>query len=101
LDKPKQASAFRQLATKEVALLTGFLFFGLVVMPVVIYFVGQTVFGTYGGLGYGDFFGTLSTKVRNGDYVAWFLVLSPYLGWQILRLLAFAWRRTGQTQATP
>jgi hypothetical protein len=101
LDKPKQASAFRQLATKEVALLTGFLFFGLVVMPVVIYFVGQTVFGTYGGLGYGDFFGTLSTKVRNGDYVAWFLVLSPYLGWQILRLLAFAWRQTSRIQAAP
>ena len=84
-----------------MALLTGFLFLGLVVMPIVIYFVGETVFGSYDGLGYGDFFGTLSAKVRNGDYVAWFLVLSPYLGWQILRLLAFAWRRSGQTRAAP
>ena len=84
-----------------MALLTGFLFIGLVVMPVVVYFVGQTVFGTYGGQGYGDFFGTLSAKVRNGDYVAWFLVLAPYLGWQILRLLALAWRQTGQSQAAP
>ncbi len=101
MDKPKQASVFRQLATKEVALLTGLLFIGLAVMPVVVYFVGQTVFGTYGGHGYGDFFGRLSTKFRNGDYVAWFLALAPYLGWQILRLLALAWRRTGRSQAAP
>lgn len=83
----------RKIATKELALFTGFLFFGLVLMPAIIYFVGNAVFGAYGGVGYGDFFSTLSAKVRGGDLVAWFLVLSPYLGWQILRALAFAWRR--------
>lgn len=82
----------RQLARKEIALLVGFLFLGLVIMPIVIYFVGQSVFGTYGGVGYVDFFGTLSGKVRSGDLVAWFLILSPYLGWQCLRLMSFAWR---------
>jgi len=61
-------------------------------MPVVIYLVGQAVFGAYGGNGYGDFFGTLSEKVRHGDRVAWFLILSPYLGWQCVRMSAFAWR---------
>lgn len=86
----------RQLATKEIALFTGLLFLGLVIMPILIYFVGQSVFGTYGGVGYGDFFGTLSDKVRNGDIVAWFLILSPYLGWQCLRLMAFAWRISGR-----
>lgn len=84
--------AFRQLATKEVALLAGFLFFGLALMPVLIYLVGQAVFGAYGGLGYGDFYGTLSAKIRSGDWVAWFLVLSPYLGWQLFRATLFAWR---------
>ncbi len=84
------------MATKEIALLTGFLFFGLVVMPVIIFQVGQTLFGAYGGVGYGDFFATLSGKVRNGDLVAWFLILSPYLGWQCLRLIVFAWRLSGQ-----
>ena len=81
--------------------MTGFLFFGLVIMPVVIYFVGQAIFGNYGGLGYSSFFGTLSAKVRNGDYVAWFLILAPYLGWQVLRLLALAWRLSGGIRPAP
>ena len=86
----------RQLAAKELALLTGFLFLGLVVLPIATFIVGQSVFGTYAGVGYGDFFGTLSAKVRGGDIVAWFLILSPYLGWQSLRLTVFAWRIAGR-----
>ena len=86
----------KQKIRKEVALLTGLLFFGLVLMPIAIYFVGQSVFGEYGGHGYGDFFGTLSAKLRSADRVAWFLVLSPYLVWQCLRLMALAWRRAAR-----
>jgi hypothetical protein len=82
----------RQIATKEIAVLSVFLFFGLAILPILIYYVGVTVFGAYGGFGYSDFFGTLSQKVRSGDSVAWFLIISPYLGWQCLRLTAFAWR---------
>lgn len=88
----------RQVASKELALLTGLLFFGLVVLPVIIYNVGQSVFGAYGGLGYADFFGTLSAKIRGGDVFAWFLILSPYLGWQCLRLMIFAWRISGSSK---
>lgn len=91
-----QSTNFRQIATKELALLTGFLFFGLAIMPMLIYFVGDVVFGAYGGVGYSDFFGTLSQKVRGGDTVACFLVLSPYLGWQCVRLTAFLWRLAGR-----
>jgi hypothetical protein len=87
----------RQRATKELALLTSLLFLGLVIMPILIYNVGEVIFGAYGGLGYGDFFGTLSTKIRNGDIVAWFLILSPYLGWQCVRLMMFAWRITASS----
>lgn len=79
---------------KELALLSGLLFFGLVLMPIAIFAVGQSIFGAYGGHGYGDFFGTLTAKLRGGDIVAWFLVLSPYLAWQILRLTVFAWRKS-------
>lgn len=77
---------------KEAALFFGFLFLGFVVMPFAIYVVGQRLFGDYGGLGYNDFFGTLSSKIRAGDMVAWFLVLSPYLAWQMLRLTVHGWR---------
>jgi hypothetical protein len=77
---------------KEVFLITGLMFVGLVLMPFAIFWVGQSVFGEYAGAGYGDFFGSLSEKIRRGDWVAWFLVLSPYLVWQCFRLAGAAWR---------
>lgn len=84
-----------QFARKEAALFFGLLFIGFVLMPIAIYWVGQNVFGRYGGHGYGDFFGTLSARIRAGDGIAWFFVLSPYLVWQTLRLTLYAWRKTG------
>ena len=89
-------STLRRIVTKEAALLSGFLLFGLVALPIIIYKVGIVVFDVYGGAGFGDFYRTLSGKIRQGDAVAWFLVLSPYIGWQCLRLLAAAWRMTGR-----
>lgn len=70
------------------------LFVGFVLLPITIWFVGQTLFGEYGGHGFGDFFGTLSAKIRNGDRVAWFLVLSPYLAILCLRLTIWGWRKS-------
>ncbi len=96
MNKPPRAPGFRQAAARETALLTGFLFFGLAIMPIIIYQVGDAVFGTYGGVGYGDFYATLSAKIRHGDIVAWFLVLSPYLGWQVLRLAILGWKVAGR-----
>jgi hypothetical protein len=89
-------SNLRKNIRKEIGLLAGLLFFGLVLMPIAVYLVGQSIFGAYGGQGYGDFFGTLSEKIRAGDKVAWFLVLSPYLIWQCLRLTVRAWRFSGR-----
>jgi len=99
--RPRRVSdiptGWKKSIRKELFLLIGLLFFGLVLMPIGIYFIGQSLFGAYGGQGYGDFFGTLSQKIRAGDTVAWFLVLSPYLVWQCLRLTAFAWRLSGKS----
>ncbi len=92
-DKP---SVFKNVIRKEVGLLAGLLFFGLVLMPIAIYWVGQSIFGAYGGHGYSEFFGTISEKIRAGDRVAWFLVLAPYLAWQCLRLTGLAWRLLGR-----
>ena len=86
------SAALKHRAIKETALFTGLLFVGFILMPIAIYMVGQSVFGEYSGAGYGDFFSRLSEKVRNRDSVTWFLILSPYLGWQCLRGLALAWR---------
>ena len=82
---------------KEFSIFVILLFFGFVLLPICIWFVGKAVFGAYGGAGYGDFFGSLSSKIRTGDAVAWFLVLSPWIVLQILRLAAHGWRVAGKT----
>ncbi len=86
--------SLKQRARSEAVLFVGLLFVGIVILPIAIYFVGATIFGTYGGEGYGDFFGAISAKIRGGDQVAWFLVLSPYLAVLVLRLMRWAWRQT-------
>ena len=87
-------NALKQIALREIALLLGLLFLGFVLVPLAIFYVGQNFLGQFGGYGYGDFFGTLSAKIRSGDLLAWFFVLSPYLVWQTLRLTLHAWRIT-------
>jgi hypothetical protein len=99
----EQAKAFKQRAKKEIGLFLGLLFIGLVVVPFATFLVGEQFFGAYGGHGYSDFYGTISGKIRTGDVVAWFLILSPYLAWQTARLTAFGWKIAshggGQTSA--
>ena len=82
----------KQAVLRESALFLGLFFLGFVLLPISIYWVGQDVLGDFGGHGYADFFGSLSAKIRAGDAIAWFFVLSPYLAWQTLRLTMFAWR---------
>ena len=88
-DQPNSTSG---VLRREAAIFAGFLFVGLVVLPILVWFVGKAVFGAYGGAGFAEFYGTLSGKIRSGDLVAWFLVLSPWLAWLILRLTLFGWR---------
>ena len=88
--------SLQKAITREAALLLGFLFLGLIVLPVAIYVVGQAIFGDYGGGSYGHFYSALSSRIRGGDAAAWFLVLSPYLGWQTLRLIGLGWRVAGR-----
>jgi hypothetical protein len=86
----------KQIIQVEAALFLGLLLFGLVVLPTAIYVVGGKVFGEYGAPGFGGFFGDLGSRIRSGDAVAWFLVLSPYLVWQVLRLAIAAWHLAGR-----
>ena len=90
----------KDVIRKELALLAGFLFVGIVLLPFAVYFVGQAIFGDYGGQTYGQFFGDLSSRIRSGESAAWFLVLSPYLGWQTLRLIGLGWRLAGRQPGT-
>lgn len=81
---------------KEIAIFAAMLFLGLVMLPVAVWFVGNAVFGAYGGAGYGDFFGSLSIRIRSGNVAAWFLVLSPWLALQIVRLAVAGFRHAGK-----
>ncbi|NIL93519.1 MAG: hypothetical protein GTO71_03530 [Woeseiaceae bacterium] len=87
--------SFKHSVLRETALFVVLLFVGFVIAPIAIYWIGPEVLGEFGGAGYADFFGTLSARVRTGDIVAWFFILSPYLALQALRLTWFAWRITG------
>ena len=93
--KDRQTSV-RKAITREAGLFLGLLLVGLVLLPVAVYVVGQAIFGDYGGGSYGHFFSELSGRIRAADPAAWFLVLSPYLGWQTLRLIGMGWRAAGR-----
>lgn len=93
---PTLSSSLRQKITRETALFVGLFFAGFVLLPIAIWLVGDALFGDYGGGGYTGFFSQLSAKIREGDTVAWFLVLSPYLGVSLLRLMAWGWRLAGK-----
>lgn len=78
----------------ETWLFLALFLFGILVLPVAIYFVGQLVFGDYGGTGFSDFYGRLHYELRSGRPVSWYLVLSPYLAWQLFRLTVHVFRRS-------
>jgi hypothetical protein len=84
----ERRNTIRRTITREAALLLGFSFL-----------VGQAIFGDYGGGSFSHFYLELSSRIRAGDGAAWFLVLSPYIGWQSLRLMGLGWRIAGRRPA--
>ncbi|MDJ0699844.1 MAG: hypothetical protein QNJ07_08315 [Woeseiaceae bacterium] len=82
----------KRVAIREAVVFLSLLLFGVLLLPLAVYFVGQAVFGAYGGSGYGEFFSSLAAKLISFEWVAWFLVLSPYLAIQTVRLTWRGWR---------
>lgn len=89
----KNSSAARRIKS-ELAQFLWFTLLGVAVLPLAIYFVGDAVFGTYAGNGFGNFYGNLHSELRQGQPVVWFLLASPYLVWLLLRLTIWAIRRS-------
>lgn len=81
---------------RETVLLLSLLFAGLFLVPLSIYLVGESVFGEHGGGGFSGFYGSLHREIRDGHPVVWFLVLSPYIVWQLFRLTIWAFRKSGR-----
>lgn len=74
----------------------GLLFLGLVLLPVAVYVVGKSVFGDYDGAGFSGFYGRMHSAIRDGEPAVLFLVLSPYIIWQLGRLTIWGFRRTSR-----
>lgn len=97
----QQNKLFRQILTREVALLLWLALAGLLVLPIAIYVVGQAVFGDYGGGNFADFYRELHYQLRGGDPVVWYLVASPYIFWQLLRITLWLFRRSTKVATRP
>jgi hypothetical protein len=79
---------------KEVLITLALLAFGLLGLPALVYVVGERVVGPYdGGAGLYDFYQGIGNALAEGKPGAWFLVLSPYLVIQLLRLTVWLQRR--------
>ena len=83
------------IVRKESFLFFWLLLAGLFLLPLAIYVVGRGLFGEYGGTGFSAFYGTLHSELRNGSPSVWFLILSPYFIWQLLRLTFRAFKLAG------
>lgn len=67
----------------------------LLLLPASVYIVGKWVFGEYGGGDFFDFFVALQARLLAFEPAAWFLVLSPWLLWQLLRFTWLTFRGRG------
>jgi hypothetical protein len=64
------------------------IFVGFVMLPCMIYLVGQFVIGEYEGEGgLGGLFIAIYQSLGRGNIATWILVLSPYFVVQLLRLI--------------
>ncbi len=86
--------SLKKRALRELAIFLGLLLFGLVILPMAIYWVCNSVFGDYGGSGFFAFYGTLQSAMRDAEPAALFLVLAPYLMCQLTRLTVWGFRQT-------
>ena len=86
-------------AVREALLFLVLAIIGIALLPLAVFFVGDAVFGSYGGDGFGDFFESLLGKLGRADRFAWLLVLSPYIVVQVLRMMAMGWRLAGSASS--
>ena len=96
MNAAKQSS--KPALKKELALFLVLFLFGILALPGIIYAIGSAMFGAYGGSGFSAFYGAVHADLRIGDLAVWFLVLSPYLVVQLLRLSVRTFRALGKNQ---
>lgn len=85
---------------REAIVLAVFAGFGLLVLPALIYLVGQQLLGEYRpGAGMGDFYGDFYSQLGTLSIWAWTLALGPWLAVVFLRVLWLPLRLLGRGTA--
>jgi hypothetical protein len=77
---------------RELRYLAVLVAFGLLLMPLLIYFAGVATLGPYDG-GLASFLGALYKAFFTLDGAAWLLVAGPYLLFSAIRLVTAPLRR--------
>ena len=62
---PVNIESLKKTAIRELATFLGLMFCGLLILPLAIYMVGNSVFGEYGGTGFFAFYSTLHSAIRD------------------------------------
>lgn len=84
---------------KEAIIFAIFLLAGLILIPMAIYMAGRAVFTDYQQYqGLGEFLGTFYRSLGSVSQSSWFIVFSPYLVIQCLRMSWRAMRGPRKTQ---
>jgi hypothetical protein len=84
---------------KELAYLVPALVVGALLEPVLVFLVGQALFGDYAeGAGLGTFFGNFWKDLLAADPVPWTMLFAPYLLVIWMRLVTYLFRRAGDRE---
>jgi hypothetical protein len=80
----------------ELALAALGLLFGVVIMPMLIFYAGAAALGRYEGASVGRLYHSLFTGLGDASIAAWVVLLGPY-GLYVLFKGLRAWWRAGST----
>jgi hypothetical protein len=86
-------NSFKRVLRRESVTLLLLVLVGIFLLPLAIYLVGADIFGEYVSGGFGSFYRDIHSDLREGQPVVIFLLISPYLVWQMLRLSFYTFRR--------
>ena len=77
------------------------LFVGVVLMPMLIFYVGAAALGRYEGAALGHLYGSVFAGLREPSTAAWIVILGPYGLFVLFRALRAWWRASVKLAQNP
>jgi hypothetical protein len=72
------------------------LFIGIVLMPIIIFYVGAASLGRYEGAALGPLYGSVFAGLKEPSSAAWIVILGPYGLFLLFRALRVWWRASAK-----